>query len=464
MTFFSRSTACPTTLALLLGAALGSACGGGMRPAAPAVAAPPSDSAFVRWLGAHAKPLATTSPEAGLDDLAALRDIVGNARVVLLGQATHGTREFFQLGHRMIQYLVTELGFSAVMIEAFWSRGLPVNDFLVSGSGSVDTALARLGMWIWDTEEVHDLLTWLREYNHDLPEARRVRFYGIDMQDGWSSMRAVITYLRNVDPEYAVRVAAALTPLDSIEATYEAVRAYGKRPGAALRETAATISGILARLADRREAYVLRSLYGQWLEVRQHARILAQAHESWSLPDWPNVGDLRDKFMAQNVTSLLEQAGPEARVIVWAHNAHVARGLWSGQRTLGWYLAQRLRSRMVVFGFAFNAGSLQAWDRQGSAVVEHTVGPAPTGSVSAALASVGIPRFLVDLRRAAASGPIGAWLSSPHPERTIGSGINSGDTPAQITPRDVYDAMVFVDRTTRARPTPTGKRPRGQQD
>lgn len=418
--------------------------------------------ALLVWLRTHAIPLAAASPQAGLADLERLRQIVGDARVVLLGQATHGTREFFQLGHRMIEHLVTEMGFTALMIEAFWSRGLPVSDYLLSDRGSVDTALAGLGMWIWDTYEIRDLLSWLHEYNRGVPDHRKVRFYGIDMQDGWSSMRAVIEYLREVDPEYATLVASALAPLDSIEGSYEAVRAYGKRPPDLLRATTTSIAAILARLRERREAYVRRSSSARWAIALQHARILAQAHESWSQPDWPDDGGLRDRFMADNVVTLLESEGPDARVIVWAHNAHVSRGLWSSRPTLGWYLAQRLGSTMVVFGFAFYQGSVRAWDRGGSAVVEHTVRPAPQGSVSATLAAVGIPLFLIDLRRAPASGPIATWLSSPHPERTIGSGINSGDTPAEIVPRDVYDAIVFVEQTTSARPTPTGRRPRSE--
>lgn len=429
-------------------------------PRSPSVSPARSDTGTVEWLRAHAVPLAAASPGSGLSDLEPLRQIVGDARVVLLGQATHGTREFFQLGHRMVEYLVTKMGFRVLMIEAFWSRGLPVDDYLLSDRASVDTALAGLGMWIWDTYEIRDLLIWLREYNRGVPDHRKVRFFGVDMQDGWSSMRAAINYLREVDTDYAEQVARALAPLDSIEAGYEKVRAYGKRPPELLRATAASIAEMLARLRERREAYVARSSSARWAVAHQHAMILAQAHESWSLPDWPNVGDLRDRFMANNVAALLEAAGPDARVIVWAHNAHVARGPWTGRPRMGSRLAQRFGSKMVVFGFAFNQGSLQAWDRGGNAVVEHTVGPAPENSVSATLATVGIPLFLLDLRNGPATGPIGAWLSSPHPERTIGSGINSGDTPAEIVPRDVYDAVVFVDRTTRARPTPTGRRPR----
>lgn len=453
-----RSTG-PLVLTILLSAALPLA-GQGQVPAAALPKPLPSDSVVLSSLRANAIPLATTSPDSGLADLAALRQVVGDARIVLLGQATHGTREFFQLGHQMIKYLVTEMGFSTLMIEAFWSRGLPVNDFLRSGEGSADSALAQLGMWIWDTEEIRDLLRWVREYNQGVAEQRRVRFYGLDMQDGWSSMRGVVEYLREVDPEYASQVAVKLTALDSIQASYDLVRGYGKRPPALLRDMSATIDGISTRLDNRRDNYVRRSSSERWTIARQHATILAQAHESWSLPDWPNVGDLRDRFMADNAASLLQQAGRDAKVIIWAHNAHVARGLWNDRRALGWHLAQRHGSAMVVFGFGFNQGSLQAWDRQGSAVVEHTVEPAPEATVSGTLAAVGLPLFFIDLRRASEAGPLAAWLSSRHPERTFGSGINSGDTPAQIVPREVYDAIVFVDRTTRARPTPTGRRPR----
>src|ERR1700731_2659437 len=118
-------------------------------------------SEVTSWFKSAAIPLDSTSPESGLDDLRQLQSTIGDARIVAMGEATHGTREFFQLKHRMLEFLVGRMGFTVFGIEANWPESLAVNDYVLNGNGDPAQALAGLYFWTWNTEEVLDLILWM---------------------------------------------------------------------------------------------------------------------------------------------------------------------------------------------------------------------------------------------------------------------------------------------------------------
>lgn len=426
---------------------------GTVRPCSPVFA---QDDAVVEWLRARAVPLGTVVPETGLEDLKPLAGIVGNARLVLLGEATHGSREFFQLKHRILEFLASEMGFRLFAREGSFGRLLPINEYVVDGRGDPVEALAAVGSWVQNTEEILDLICWARRFNERRAGVQKLTYYGIDMQDGWSSMQALEDYFRHVDPRYARRVEEVFTPLKKLD-SYESVRAYSESPPEELAATAEGIAEILHRLEERRADYVAESSTEEWAVALQHARVVSQAQETWRQPGWPHSErGLRDRFMADNIESLLEQESHGVRMAVWSHNAHVSKGLWMGQERMGHHLTQRFGPAVIVFGFVFNEGSFQARHHETNEVVEHTVGPAPEESVSATLAKVGLPLFVVDIRRGPASGPVADWLHSPHPERSVGAVFNPEWEPVLITPAEHYDVLVYVERTTRARPVEGG--------
>src|SRR3954469_7135843 len=143
----------------------------------------PAPQAVVDWIRGQAIPLLTPHAGHGFADLAPLRNVVGGVRVVALGEATHGTREFFQVKHRLLEYLVSELGFSVFAIEASWPESEAVDEYVRTGQGDPAKALAGLYIWPWNTEEVLDLIRWMRQWNA-VPGHRQIRFYGFDIQAG----------------------------------------------------------------------------------------------------------------------------------------------------------------------------------------------------------------------------------------------------------------------------------------
>src|SRR5262249_23477654 len=149
--------------------------------------------------------IATTEPGHGFADLQPLRSAVGKARIVSLGEATHGTHEFFQLKHRVLEFLATEMGFSVFAIEANWPESLAVDDYVFKGQGDPEKVLAGLGFWTWDTQEMLEMIRWMRRYNEDPGHTRKLRFYGFDMQMPARAADAVRAYFKKVEPTYDPR-------------------------------------------------------------------------------------------------------------------------------------------------------------------------------------------------------------------------------------------------------------------
>ena len=142
-----------------------------------------------------------------------LSSVIGDARIVAMGEATHGTREFFRMKHRMLEFLTEKMGFTVFAIEANWPESLAVNDYVLNGKGDPAAALAGMYFWTWNTEEVLDMIRWMRTYNENPAHTRKLKFLGFDMQTARVAVSSVEEYLQKVDPEEARLAAKILAPL-----------------------------------------------------------------------------------------------------------------------------------------------------------------------------------------------------------------------------------------------------------
>lgn len=168
------------------------------------------DEPVVEWIRAHAVRLETAEAGHGFTDMQPLKKVIGDARIVALGEATHGTREFFQLKHRMLEFLATEMGFTIFSIEANMPEAYRLNDFVLTGSGDPAKLLRGMYFWTWDTQEVLQMILWMREFNKS--GKGRVEFSGFDMQTPNVAMEIVRDFVAKTDPDYiaAVRQASDL--------------------------------------------------------------------------------------------------------------------------------------------------------------------------------------------------------------------------------------------------------------
>ncbi|XXF76254.1 erythromycin esterase family protein [Myxococcaceae bacterium GXIMD 01537] len=418
----------------------------------PCVIPSSSESQFVAWLRDNAAPLDTLELERGFADLRRVQDVIGDARVVGVGESTHGTREFFQFRHRLFEYLASELGFTVYVIEANLPGTLAVNDYVLHGKGDAVSALAETFMWVHDTQEMLEFIEWMRRYNADPKHPRKLKFYGLDADHPQKASRVVLDYLREVDPGSVAPVEALVGPISRQRAYWKDLQALSDAQKARLREG---LAALLRRFDENKAAWAARTGAQRWALARHHVRLFEQIEEDARVRSFARV---RDAHMAENVRWILEQEGPDARMVVTAHNGHVYFSDFP-TRPMGWHLRQAMGRGYRVIGSFFNQGGVQAipWqatmpDRRLS-TSEFVLGPAPEGSLDRMLSKAGHPQCLVDLRRA--SGPIGEWFQTRLVTRAVEASFsNEANTETSMITSEGYDALFFVDRMTRARPNP----------
>jgi erythromycin esterase len=406
----------------------------------------------VDWIRASAIPITTFEAGNGFSDFEPLRGVIGDARIVSLGEATHGTREFFQLKHRLLEFCVSEFGFTIFGIEASYPECLRVNDYVLHGTGDPADALAGTRFWTWDTEEVLALIEWMRAWN--ATHARQVKFYGFDMQYPTEAALSILDYLARVAPEFATASEGPLWPLtDDFSADHFHLFPKATR-GAAL----ASIERIGEAFRRDRRLWVAATSEQEWQLARLNAVVLDQsARLRLAMSHASTIS--RDVAMAENVAALLALEGPEAKAVLWAHNHHAARetSYFADDKqplpNMGSRLHELFGRQHVAVGFAFNQGSFQAIE-SGSGLMDHTVAPAPEGSLDRVLAAAHIPAFLLDLATTPLAGPIADWLASRPLTRSIGAVYSAERVEKYLEaadPRRFYDVLVFVETTTAAR-------------
>lgn len=407
----------------------------------------PAPGEVVARLKANAIALESVQPGSSFDDMAPLKARLKDARVVAMGEATHGTREFFQFKHRMFEFLVEELGFTVFGIEGNWPESLRVNEYVAGGKGDPREALAGLYFWTWQTEEVLDLIRWMRQYNHDPAHTRKLKFYGFDMQYPGVAESNVLDYLRRVDAEYRETAAQAFAVLGSSAGN----QAYENGPAEVKRHTAENLAAILRRFDERKQEYIALSSLDEWTVARQNMVIVKQAEVK--VADQADPGHYRDQAMAENVKWILDQEPPGTRMMLWAHNGHVA-GEAQGYQPMGGRLRRIFGEQAALCGFLFQQGGFRAIDMTTNAMSVFTVGPPPQGSLDATFAAVGAPLFAVDLRHLP-GGKVADWFDAPHVSRSIGAGYSEA-TPGiwlqRIRAARAFDMLIFVGTTTPSRP------------
>lgn len=368
----------------------------------------------------------------GATDYDPLLRLIGDAHVVLLGEASHGTHEFYRERAEITKRLIVELGFDAVAVEGDWPDAYRVNRF-VRGESDDATAESALGgfdrfpQWMWRNADVLDFAGWLRENNDALPaHARKTGFYGLDLYSLHASIEAVLRYLERVDPEAAIRARQRYACFDHFGGTqeYAYATAVGLRPSCE-REA-------VEQLVDfrRHEAsYATRNgsiPRDEWFYAAENVRLVrdAEAYYRAMLDGGAKTWNLRDSHMTETLQSLqrhLSAAGRAAKIVVWAHNSHVgdARATEMSQRG-EWNIGQLTRERYgedaVRIGFTTYDGTVTAASSWDAPAERKNVRPALGNSYEALFYEVDCPAFFLTLRDKSAI----EVLDEPKLERAIG--------------------------------------------
>lgn len=404
---------------------------------------PETVRAVVAELRKQVRPLTTVEAGNSFADLEPFGRAVGDARLVALGEATHGTREIFQMKHRLLEYLVKEKGFTVFAIEANWPESEAADRYIKTGEGDPKAALRAMYFWTWQTEEVLAMLEWMRNFNKGPGKHPMLSFTSFDMQAYDVARDRVLAWTKQYAPEELAKVEVAYAGLASLKPWV--------RTDPAFEEAAQKADNVVRLLEAQPDTFAKASSAKAFREVLQMARIVEQATRMHTVGAG---GSYRDQVMARNVEWLLKEAYPNEKIVLWAHNGHVATARSTNDGPMGGWLRESLGTKMYVLGFAIHTGSVRASTREGGrriGLAESRIPPAEAGTGTATLSAAGQPLFFLDLRNL--TGALGKWLSERHLYRDFGATWDR-DRPQSMLVYEIgksYDGLIYLEDTHAAR-------------
>ncbi|WP_237219605.1 erythromycin esterase family protein [Sphingomonas arenae] len=330
-------------------------------------------------------------------------DRYADARVVLLGEASHGTSEFYRARAAVTRRLIEQHGFTIVALEADWPDAAHLDRFVRHRPRreGEEVAFERFPTWMWRNLEFDQFLRWLRIHNTEVAPERQAGLFGLDLYNLHGSMRAVIGFLEEKDPALAAEARQrydCLAPFSRDPARYGAM--------ALSAGYAFCADGAVAVLRDLLEQQCLGGDCDEWLDAAANARLVKNAEGYYramfhgSDDSW----NLRDTHMFETLCQLLDAKGPSAKAVVWAHNSHIGdaratgMGRQRGELNIGQLAKQKFGAEARLIGFGTHTGTVAAADDWDTPMKVKPVRPSLEGSQERLCHDTGLPRFLLDLR------------------------------------------------------------------
>ncbi len=409
-------------------------------------------------------------PLTGSDrDYDELLDLIGEARFVLLGEASHGTHEFYRERARITQRLICEKEFTAIAVEADWPDAYRINRYVQGERDDADVMEALRGFrrfpaWMWRNADVLNFVGWLRNHNDSLRPTKRVGFFGLDLYSLHASIEAVLNYLDKVDPEAARQARHRYACFENFG---EDPQAYGYAAGFGLSHTCE--SEVVAQLIDlqrRAREYARRDGWAAaeaFFNAQQNARVVKDAEQYYRTMFRGQVSswNLRDQHMSETLDTLtdyLDLQRHPAKVVVWAHNSHLGDARATQMGKMGeWNVGQLVRQAYGpdcrLIGFTTYSGTVTAASEWDGPAERKQVRPARLDSYECLFHQVGIPAFSIAFE---AHAPVTGGLREPMLERAIGviykpeSELASHYFKARLS--DQFDAIIHFDQTSAVEP------------
>jgi erythromycin esterase-like protein len=395
-------------------------------------------------------------------DLDPLLERIGEARYVLLGEASHGTHEYYTWRMLLSQRLIREKGFSFLAVEGDWPDCYEVNRFVKnlpdSGENAREVlhAFQRWPTWMCANEEIVALTQWLRQHNDGQPEDRKVGFYGLDVYSLWESLYAILSYLQRVDPSL---LPTAWRALRCFEPFGEDVQEYARATRFVPAGCQEQVVALLRELRARSRAHVGDGRDG-YFEAEQNALVLKNAESYYRamVGGGPDSWNIRDRHMNQTLERLMAHHGPAAKAIVWEHNTHIGDARYTDMVedhmvNLGQLVREgHAGEGVVLVGFASHRGRVIAGEAWDAPMQEMRVPPAREGSWEDVLHQAFGSDQLLLMPGAESDGP----LFRRRGHRAIGVVYHPeyehlGNYVPTVLPRR-YDALLYLDQTQALHP------------
>ena len=393
------------------------------------------------------------------DDLDPLLEAIGDARYVLLGEASHGTSEFYTWRTRISKRLVEERGFSFIAVEGDWPDCYRVNRFVKHMPDSGDDATAvlhafeRWPTWMWANREVIELIEWMRNHNRRLADERKIGFYGLDVYSLWDSMRAVMRYIERIDPQLA---RAAKRAYNCFEPYAEDVQEYARATALVPTSCEAEAISVLRELQSKATQFREDGREG-FFDAEQNALVArnAELYYRTMVRGGPASWNVRDHHMVETLDRLMRHHGPAAKAIVWEHNTHIGDARFTdmaraGMVNVGQLVRQaRETDGVMLVGFGTHRGTVIAAEEWGEPMERLPLPAARDGSFEDAMHDAAVGDALLIFDGSDDGGVPG--LEQPIGHRAIGVVYDPnrerwGNYVPTMMPRR-YDAFMYIDET-----------------
>ena len=381
-------------------------------------------------------PLKSLNPNDDLSDLVQLQDIFKDKSIVALGEATHGTREFFTVKHRLIQYLVAQMGFRTFVIEADFAGAGLMNDYISIGKGTIDSALKGLTVGFWFTQEFVELVDWMKHYNLGKAGSDQIKFYGCDMQFAFTSATLISNGSIRLKNPLSEKAMTGLMKISKY--------GFGNVSKDDSKLLIETVKELQANISQEKDSL-----------TKQYIHTVLQTIEYATQNDWFNKDIVRDKYMAKNSEWIYNHEG-KRKMIIWAHNLHIAKDFPGNSNILpmGGHLAKTFPRDYYSLGFGFDSGTLRGYDPLTRKAVNFVLpSVAIKNSTDFIFSQSSMSNFILDFQIAAAFPSLNSVLNERLHARSIG-GQYKADKQAEGKDGTyqkfgkLYDGIIFIRKTT----------------
>ena len=407
--------------------------------------------ALIAHLNSSTQPLSGADPELPDGELAPLADL-GQARIVGLGEATHGTHEFFAMKHRLFRWLVERFDFRTFAFECDYGESIYLDRWLNHGEGDLDDLMRNtMHFWTWRTVEVKALFEWMRRVNLERPETERLHFVGVDCQYATYQPALLREYLERVSPQRR----AGIEPLLAREESFRDSR-FSNLSWEEYQSLQQDLEAEWRAWQDLKEEFTRQSSPREFETARQLLRSLSQVNQF--VFERNATVNYRDLFMADNALWAQEHYGAGRGIAFWAHNLHVANDSsdnWAD--ATGYHLRQQLGRQYVAVGFSFCRGTFSAWgydpvSQTYTGLQVHTIDVPPLAySVNDLFFVADKKAFFVRLDRLVPGEPLHVWFNQGRKMLNIGAAYDGDPHGHYLFPFSVplhYDVLVHFDRST----------------
>ncbi|MFH0734846.1 MAG: erythromycin esterase family protein [bacterium] len=383
------------------------------------------------WIKTNAVKLSTVEPNSNFDDIAPLKPIFDEAEIISLGEGTHGTSEFFKMKDRLVRFITQDNKNAVFAIEANMPEARLLNDYIQTGKGDAKKLLDGLYFWTWNTQEVLDMIEWMKDYN--LSGKGNIEFWGFDMQTPTIALKNIAEFISKNEPAYSDSV----NNLNNIITDcYEQLMRNYKNQDKNFAKKWYNAANILSNHLNKNRSQYLK-LHDSTIVsfLIQDSKIVLQGAETFLYGYYS-----RDFSMAQNIIWIKEHIAKDKKLILWAHNGHVTKG----KKMMGDYLFKEYGNKMFVVGFCYYDGSYTTNGVKGLEAYSTDLPKAE--SIEWILHNIGIKNIFLNIRNIS-NTPNAIWLNDQLNIRDIGSyQPEKAFYPLKLP--ECFDALIFIDKTT----------------